>query len=70
MQMHDDDPIYSPDDAAKELHPNLSPRTLERWRTTGAGPDFVKIGRRVGYRQSDLNAFKQQRTRQHTSEEK
>jgi hypothetical protein len=68
--MQDDDPIYCPDDAAKELHPALSPRTLERWRMTGDGPDFVKIGRRVGYRQSALNAYKQQRTHRHTSEKK
>ena len=33
----------------------LSERTLERARTTGLGPKFVKAGRRVLYRQSDLD---------------
>lgn len=35
----------------------LSPRTLERWRWLGQGPAFVKLGRRVAYRLSDIEAF-------------
>ena len=63
--MHDD-PIYTPPETAEKLRSNE--RTLERWRTTGTGPAFVKIGRRVGYRQSAINAFLQQQTRMYTSE--
>ena len=33
---------------------NLSPRTLERWRFTGEGPQFVKLGGRVVYRFEDI----------------
>ena len=29
---------------------NISHRTLERWRWTGEGPRFVKLGGRVVYR--------------------
>ena len=32
----------------------LSPRTLERYRVTGEGPRFLKLGRRVVYLRSDL----------------
>lgn len=35
----------------------LSERTLERFRVTGDGPKFVKAGRRVLYRQSDLDEW-------------
>jgi excisionase family DNA binding protein len=33
----------------------ISKRTLERWGITGDGPKFVKAGRRVLYRQCDLD---------------
>ena len=39
------DPLYVTNEAAALLRSN--PRTLERWRTTGEGPTFVKLGRRV-----------------------
>ena len=35
----------------------ISPRTLERWRWTGEGPAFVKIGGRVVYRIADVEAY-------------
>jgi hypothetical protein len=35
----------------------VSPRTLERYRVTGGGPAFVKIGKRVAYNQGDLEAY-------------
>lgn len=37
----------------------LSHRTLERWRYTGQGPDFLKLGGRVLYRRTDIEAFEQ-----------
>jgi len=46
----------------------LSERTLERYRLTGTGPAFVKIGRRVVYRAADLNAFAEAHTYLSTSE--
>ncbi|MCG6557637.1 helix-turn-helix domain-containing protein [Ruegeria sp. 1NDH52C] len=36
---------------------NIAPRTLERWRAEGRGPQFVRIGRHVRYRQTDIQAF-------------
>lgn len=27
----------------------MSPRTLQRWRTEGRGPHYLKMGRRVNY---------------------
>ena len=35
----------------------ISPRTLERWRSTGRGPNFLRLGRRVVYRLEDIEAF-------------
>ena len=36
---------------------SISARTLERWRWTGEGPAFLKIGGRVVYRLEDIEAF-------------
>lgn len=37
----------------------ISHRTLERWRWTGEGPKFVKLGGRVVYRLSDAEEYEQ-----------
>jgi predicted DNA-binding transcriptional regulator AlpA len=37
----------------------LSERTLERWRTIGEGPVYVKLGSAVRYRLTDIEAFEQ-----------
>ncbi len=37
----------------------VSPRTLERFRYEKKGPPYVKIGGRVVYRISDIEAFEQ-----------
>ena len=36
---------------------NIAPRTLERWRAEGRGPQFVRIGRHVRYRLTDIIDF-------------
>lgn len=36
---------------------NLSPRTLRNWRNRGVGPVYLRIGGRVVYRVSDLDAW-------------
>jgi predicted DNA-binding transcriptional regulator AlpA len=47
----------------------LSRSTLEKFRLTGEGPKFVRIGvRAVGYRIEDLDAWLSKRTRTSTSE--
>ncbi len=47
----------------------LSPRTLERYRVTGEGPKFRKIGRWVRYTVADLNAWLEGCTRTSTSDD-
>ena len=41
----------------------VSHRTLERWRWTGEGPRFVKLGGRVVYRLSDTEEYEKEMTR-------
>jgi len=45
----------------------VSPRTLQRWRLEGIGPIYVKLGRLVRYRQTDLDRFLDESTRTSTS---
>ena len=47
---------------------NVSPRTLERWRWTGEGPAFLKIGGRVVYRLEDVEAFERARRCESTAQ--
>ena len=49
-------------------HLGLSPRTLERYRVTGEGPQFVKYERLVYYRVSDLDEWQESRIRCSTSD--
>ena len=35
----------------------LSINTLAKWRLSGVGPKYLKLGRRVAYRQSDIAAW-------------
>ena len=46
----------------------ISARTLERWRWTGEGPAFLKIGGRVVYRIEDVQAYEQARQRRSTTD--
>lgn len=46
----------------------LSPRTLEKHRIYGTGPAYRKIGARVVYAVSDLNAWADRGTRTSTSD--
>lgn len=34
-----------------------SPKTLPRWRWAGTGPAYLKVGRSIRYRRSDLEAW-------------
>lgn len=38
----------------------LAPKTLEKWRYKGLGPQYVKVGSRVLYRMSDILSFERQ----------
>lgn len=46
----------------------LSPRTLEKRRSTGGGPVFVKLGHLVKYRIEDLEAWIAQGRRRSTAD--
>lgn len=53
-----------PKEAAARLRVSIS--TLANWRTTGEGPKFLKIGRKVLYPVAELEAFEQASTRTET----
>ena len=42
---------------------NISHRTLERWRTSGEGPRFLRLVGRIVYRLEDVEAFEAEQTR-------
>ena len=46
-----------------------SHRTLETWRRNGNGPPFIRIGRRVVYRRSDIEAWLAKNTFNHRADE-
>lgn len=46
----------------------ISESTLEKWRVTGHGPPFLKLGRLVRYSRSDLEAWKAEHRIQSTAE--
>jgi predicted DNA-binding transcriptional regulator AlpA len=47
----------------------LSERTLERFRVSGIGPKFVRLGKSVRYRAGDVEAWLASRVVGSTSEE-
>lgn len=53
--LSNDDPLYPPEMASGYLH--TPPATLSWWRHIGRGPNYVKLGKRVFYRRSALDAF-------------
>jgi predicted site-specific integrase-resolvase len=58
--------LFDPTDAANYL--GLAVQTLSRWRVEGGGPPFLKLGSRIRYMRSDLEAFCNARKRKSTSE--
>jgi len=46
----------------------VTARTIERWRTEGAGPPFLKVGRGVRYDEADLSAWLAAQRRLSTSD--
>lgn len=51
----DPERLFTVRDAASLM--GLSPSTLNKWRLTGDGPHFVRLGSRVFYRRDELNKF-------------
>lgn len=47
---------------------SIHPNTLAKWRLSGAGPTFTKMGRSVRYRMSDIEKWIDARQANSTSE--
>jgi predicted DNA-binding transcriptional regulator AlpA len=47
----------------------VAAKTLEKWRTKGGGPKYLRYGRSVRYKASELQAFMDRREFGSTSEE-
>lgn len=47
----------------------LSVSTLNKWRVTGKGPKFVKLGRAVAYRTPDLHDWLEKQAKRSTSQD-
>jgi predicted site-specific integrase-resolvase len=46
----------------------VSEATLERWRAEGIGPQFLKLGGRVMYREIDIEQYEEKCLRTSTSQ--
>lgn len=58
--------LLTPDQTAERLC--VAEMTLRKWRWEGKGPRFVKMGRKVLYRQVDLNDYVEGQVRVSTSD--
>ena len=47
------------DELAERL--SLPAETVKRWRKTGTGPRFIRVGRHVRYRLADVEAWEKSR---------
>ncbi len=58
------------DEAATARLLSVSKRTLQRWRLTGEGPAWCRLGvRRVAYPEAGVTAWAEARTYQHRAAE-
>lgn len=62
-----DQPILHPEGAVARVL-KVQTKTLQAWRHRGGGPPFVKVGRLVRYRLSDVESWLASRTVSSTSE--
>ncbi len=54
------DPLL--DEAAVAQRFEFAKNTLAKWRCQGRGPRFIKLGGRIRYRLSDVEAYLRERT--------
>ena len=59
--------LYNEKETAKLL--SLSVKTLQRYRYTGGGPIYIKLGKSVRYKESDIAKYVSVRTRNITTEQ-
>ena len=50
-------PHHPVDTTDASLIVGCAPRTLDNWRSQGRGPRFIRVGRLIRYRISDLEAY-------------
>lgn len=67
MAANTDEPLLDQAALAALLN-DVSESTLEKWRCTGDGPNFIRAGRKVLYRRSDVDAWLTARTVSHTQQ--
>ena len=65
--------LYDPDEMLTEHQVAKivcqSVRTIQKWRVTGYGPAFFKIGRSVRYRRLEVWQWIEEKRRLHTSDD-
>jgi predicted DNA-binding transcriptional regulator AlpA len=59
--MPEHEPLLAEDEAADYVG-RVPPATLRQWRYLGTGPQYVKVGRHVRYRRTDLDKWLADRT--------
>lgn len=52
--------LLSPRELAQRL--DKSTKTLETWRREGTGPAFIRVGREVRYRETDVTRWLERNT--------
>ena len=57
------DEFLTPSQLVTRWKGQVASATLATWRSRGNGPKFVKIGGRVLYRRSDVEAYEAKNTR-------
>ena len=57
--------LLTPIEAAAIL--KVKPNTLAKWRVTGEGPAFIRVGRSVRYSSREIARFIDRQTRSSTS---
>ena len=53
---------------AAEYLGGLSTSTLAKWRVSGFGPRYLRVGARIVYERADLDDWLNSRRRRHTSD--
>ncbi len=55
IHIFDDDRVFFPEDSEMRVFGTVE--KLAQWRHRNRGPAFIRIGRRIGYHGTDLNAY-------------
>jgi excisionase family DNA binding protein len=57
----------TPKETAERLRTSVG--TLSNWRVQGAGPRFIKLGRKVLYPEAEVMAYEQRQLRSNTAQQ-